>query len=76
MKQEDLIQGAILLDPVGERHEVLSIDTTTGADHTGWKYQLKVGKRKMKPLSFAAIETFFTLEQPEPKKPRSKKKVK
>ena len=63
MDQDKLTQGAVLLDPNGEEHIVDSFDTATGADHSGWRYTLKVGKRKMKPLSFATIESYFTLKE-------------
>ena len=63
MKQNQLTKDAILLDPVGVEHVIASIDTTTGTAHSGWKYTLRVGKRKMKPLSYQAIKDYFTLEK-------------
>lgn len=63
MKQDQLTKDAILLDPVEEEHVIENIDTTTGADHSGWKYTLRVGGRKMKPLSYQAIKGYFTLKE-------------
>ena len=62
VKQDQLTKDAVLLDPAGDEHIIDSIDTTTGTDHSGWRYILTVGKRKMKPLSYQVINGFFTLK--------------
>uniref|UniRef100_A0A6M3J849 Uncharacterized protein n=1 Tax=viral metagenome TaxID=1070528 RepID=A0A6M3J849_9ZZZZ len=76
MKQEDLKQGTVLLDPPGEKHSVVSIDTTSGSDHSRWRYELKVewSGRKLKPLLFSAIDGYFELERVEAAKEKPVRK--